>query len=250
VITPERPDAARRRGHHVLAEHDVGSREPVDEVVVDHRPRPRRGLLGRLEHGQQRPVPGVARRGETRRRAREPGDVHVVAAGVHHPVGLAGVVEPGLLVHRERVHVGAQEHRRALAVPEHADDAGLPHPRRDLEAGRLQARGGDTGRPLLLHRQLGVPVHVLVERLQVVEHRVDPVEDAAVEGAAVEGRPAPSVAHGLSFGVAEPARGTEPTPAGADLGGASIAPPRAQSWSGSTEAFGGTCCGSAASPSL
>src|SRR5207244_11071132 len=43
--------------------------------------------------------------------------VRVVAAGVHPAGDLAGEIEPGLLRHRQRVHVAAQEDRAAALRP-------------------------------------------------------------------------------------------------------------------------------------
>ena len=100
--------------------------------------------LGGLEDGQHGPVPGVAGVGEERGRAREPGDVHVVPAGVHDrdlvAVGVgrrrrAGIRQAGRLADRQRVHVGAQHHRGTVTVAQHADDAGAPHARGDVVPG-------------------------------------------------------------------------------------------------------------------
>ena len=78
-------DGTGRTDHDVLAEDHVGLGEAVEQPVVDHRLRAFRRLLRRLEDRHQRPVPRVARLREQRRRADEPGHVHVVAAGVHRP---------------------------------------------------------------------------------------------------------------------------------------------------------------------
>jgi hypothetical protein len=57
------------RGHDVLAEDDVGGREPFDEPVVDHALRAGRDLLRRLEQRDQGPRPR-ARQGSPPRRRR------------------------------------------------------------------------------------------------------------------------------------------------------------------------------------
>ena len=58
--------------------------------------------------------------------------MHVMAAGVHdvHFVALlvfrhhlARIGQAGFLLHRQRVHVGAHEHDRSVAIFHHADDA-------------------------------------------------------------------------------------------------------------------------------
>ena len=80
---------ARGADHDVLPEHDVGFGEAREQPVVDHRLGAGGDLLGRLEDGEERPPPGAAGTAEQRRRARQPGDVHVVTAGVHDRNGLA-----------------------------------------------------------------------------------------------------------------------------------------------------------------
>ena len=60
--------------------------------------------------------------------------MHVVSAGVHHAGHGARVVEPGLLLHREGVHVGTKHHDRAVAAGQHADDARAADRFGDLEA--------------------------------------------------------------------------------------------------------------------
>jgi hypothetical protein len=170
---------ARGQGHDVLAEHDVRHREPRVQAVIDHRLRALADLLRGLEDEQQRPVPGAfaGLRGQVRRGAEQAGDVHVVAAGVHHrdvrvfrPVG-ARVRQAGLLKHRQPVHVGAQQHRRPGPVRQHADHAGAAHPGRDLVAEFAQAFRDDPGRPVLGEREFRVGVQVAVERGQFAEVR-------------------------------------------------------------------------------
>ena len=63
---------------------------------------------------------------------------------------LAGVGQPGLLDDRQRVHVGANQHDRALAVLQDADDAELADVRRHLGAGLLQLVGDSLRRLDLL----------------------------------------------------------------------------------------------------
>ena len=117
-------------GHDVLAEDDRRLGEALEEAVVDHRLGALRGLLGRLEDRQHGAVPGVAGGGEQRGRAGQPGHVHVVSAGVHDRYfvavrigrsGGAGVGQAGRLPDRQRVHVGAQHDRRAVAVGQQPD---------------------------------------------------------------------------------------------------------------------------------
>ena len=99
--------------------------------------------------------------------------MHVVATGVHDAVHGAGVVESGLLVDRKRIHVGPQHHRRAIAVPQHAHDAGAPDAGGHLDAERTSGVPPPAPRCAPPAWKLGMPVEILVERLDVVEHAVD-----------------------------------------------------------------------------
>jgi hypothetical protein len=105
--------------------------------------------------------------------------VHVVAAGVHHRgvfaarVGrdhVAGVVEPSLLPHRQRVHVGAQQHHRAVAVAQHARDTGAADTGEHGEPSRVQPLCGDRRRPVLGERQLRVRMEILVQRDEITHY--------------------------------------------------------------------------------
>ena len=169
VARERRPRAQREhaRGQRgdVLAQHDVRAAEPVVEPVVDHRPGARAELLGGLEHREQRAGPGVPRRRQLRGGADQAADVHVVAAGVGDrdvvPVavdaaGRAGVLQAGVLQHRQGVHVGPEQGGGPGAVAQHADDAGAADALGGLEARRPQPLGGDPGGAGLLERQLRV----------------------------------------------------------------------------------------------
>ena len=96
----------------------------VEQALVEHEPGAVVALLAGLEHEQHPPGQLVAAVGEQPRRADEHGRVGVVAAGVHRAVDPRGEVEPGVLVHRQGVHVAAQEDRRSgLGAGEHGGDA-------------------------------------------------------------------------------------------------------------------------------
>jgi len=151
----------------VLAEHDVGAAEAVVEPVVDHGLGALPDLLGRLDDREHGPAPGRAVGGEGLRGAEQAGDMHVVPAAVHHrhlgafaidPDGLARVRQAGAFAQRQRVHVRPQQRRRAVPVPQHADDPGPPHPVGRGESGLPQPGRGDRGRPGLSERQLRMAV--------------------------------------------------------------------------------------------
>jgi hypothetical protein len=205
-MTPARQPSTPAGAHHdVLTEHDVGPGETLEEPVVDHRLGAGSDLLGRLEDGEQRPPPSPAVPAEQRCRARQPGDVHVVAAGVHHRDGLAvlvrrcgraGVGQPRQLLDRQSVHVRAQHDGGAVAIAQQPDDARLPDPRRHVVAGGTQPLRGDPRRAGLLHRELGVRVDIGVELLQLRKQRVEGGEQLAHGG---------RVCHGFLTPFREPA---------------------------------------------
>lgn len=157
----------------VLAQHDLGPGEPLEESVVDHPACADGEFLSRLEHHQQCAAPLVTRPREQHGGTGQAGGVHVVTAGVHHRYvaalvvhasHLAGVGKSGLLLHRQRVEVRAEHDHRPLAVaqyPDHAGDAdSLGHL---VEARLAQALRQKTGGACLLERELGISVQILVE---------------------------------------------------------------------------------------
>ena len=117
--------------HHVLSEHNLGFGKTVEKAIVNHRLSALRRLLGRLKHSHQRPAPCIPSSCEQGGRADQPGDVHVMTAGVHHghrlPVGsgsrdAARIGQPGRLLDRQRIHVRAQHdwlaRRHSAASPQ------------------------------------------------------------------------------------------------------------------------------------
>ena len=177
---------AGRSDHHMLAEDDVRFRKTLEQAVVDHRLRTRRGFFRGLEHHHQGAVPGIARVRHQGAGAREPGDVHVVAAGVHYRHGpafgivrrdLAGIRHPGGFLDRQRVHVGAQHHGRTIAVAQQPDDTGVADVFRHFKAGRAQPVRGEARGAGFLHRQLGVRVHILVQGLEAGNQRIEIPQD-------------------------------------------------------------------------
>jgi hypothetical protein len=150
----------------VLAEHHVGAGEAGVQPVGDHGRRPAAGLLGGLPDDDERARPCAAGRGRCVRGSREPGDVQIVAAGMHHAVDGGGVLETGGLLDRQRVHVSAQPHGRAVTMDEDPDHSGATDAFRHGVAGRTQPRGEFRCGAVLLEGELRVAVEVLVEVLQ------------------------------------------------------------------------------------
>ena len=103
------------------------------------------------------------------------GRVGVVAAGVHGAVDLGGEVEPGVLGHRQGVHVAPQQDRRAgPAAVEVGDDRRLALPvatvsGRPSSASSTRAWVSGRSRP-----ELGPAVQVPAQRDDVVEQRCRP----------------------------------------------------------------------------
>src|SRR6185369_11324633 len=115
----EFPD--RIAGPVVHAEYGF-HRELLEEAVLDHLARAAAAFFRRLEDEVDRAVE-VAVPGEMLGCREQHGYMPVVAAGVHLALVPAGVAEGVELLHRQRIHVGAQANRaRTGAVPHDADD--------------------------------------------------------------------------------------------------------------------------------
>ncbi len=171
---PER--AGRKVGHVMKREGEVRPAEPLEKSVFQHRRRAAAALLGRLADEDQRAPPFILHRREQGRRADERRDVDVVAAAMHDLDGLAPVVlagrdarvgQPGLLLQRQSVHVGAQEHRGSLAVLQHRDHAGLADSGRHLVAERAKLFGQLRRGAHFLIAELRIAMQVLVEHSQL-----------------------------------------------------------------------------------
>ena len=142
-----RDPAGRHVGRDVEGDGIVGLGKAGVEAVLDHRPGAGDRLLGGLGDEDQGARPVRPPRRHLPRRADQRGDVHVMAAGVHHrlldagAVGLPGarwIGDAGALLQRQAVHVGAQHHRRPGAVAQQGDDAVAADAGRHLVAERAQ----------------------------------------------------------------------------------------------------------------
>ncbi len=115
-------------------------------------------------------------------RAHQPGHVQVVAAGMRDrrcPAGGrvgpgpgAGIGQAGVLLHRQRVHVRAQQDGGSVAVAQEPDDARSAHALGNLEPEILQPARRDAGRAPLLHGEFGMGMEILVDPPQRRELRV------------------------------------------------------------------------------
>ena len=104
--------------------------------------------------------------------------MHVVPAGVRHRRGLAiracrsnhaGIRKTGRFLDGQRIHIRPQHYGWAVSVAQYTDNPRLADSCRDLEAAfpQMVRRNGCSAR--FLHRQFGMSVNVLVNRLQLRE---------------------------------------------------------------------------------
>jgi hypothetical protein len=141
-------------------------RKAIEEPVLDHRLRPGVALLARLED-QVRGAVEVARLGEIARGCEQHRRVAVVAAAVHAAVIGGAVRELVLLVHRQRIHVGAQADRLAavVAASDHdRHDARAPDTRVVLDAERGKLLADDVGSAVLFEAELRMHVEIAAHR--------------------------------------------------------------------------------------
>ena len=118
------------------------------------------------------------RLGEVARRAEQHRGVPVVAAGVHLARRASRVGKPGLLLDRQRVHVGAKPDAAMLPLPfEHADHPGPADAAMHRDAPGGELLGDDRGGALLLEADLRMGVEVVPPGDEVVGEAGDAVED-------------------------------------------------------------------------
>jgi len=132
--------------------HPVRGHDPaaggVEHPLLDHVGRAVVALLARLEHEHHVAGELAAVRAQQPRGPDEHRRVQVVPAGVHGAGDLAGVVEPGRLLHRQRIHVAAQQDGgrmggysafcAAVTAPQDSGDGRDRAPRRHLERQAVQ----------------------------------------------------------------------------------------------------------------
>ena len=122
-------NAALDRGGSAVVE-----RRQVEQALVEHEPGAVVALLAGLEHEQHSSGQLVPAAAEQAGGAGEHRGVRVVPAGVHAPVHVRGEVEAGVLRHRQRVHVAAQQDRRpGLRAGQQGGDARRGVVERDVE---------------------------------------------------------------------------------------------------------------------
>ena len=156
---------ARRTYHNVLTQYHIGLRKALEQTVVDHRLSAFSRFFRRLEDWHQRAAPSCPRFRQKLGSAREPSDMHVVAAHVRDGDGIAisvrrlraaGIGKARRFLDRQRVHVGAQHDGGAVAISEQTYDAGFADPVRYFIAGGTKSVGRQLRRARFLHRQFGM----------------------------------------------------------------------------------------------
>ncbi len=161
------------------------------QPVADHGGGARAALLRRLKD-HHRVAGKVAGLGEILRRAQQHRGVAVMAAGVHLARRLGGIVQPGLFLYRQRIHVGAQPDHldlaaiRRPAALDHADHAGAAETGHHFVAAERLEPLGDEGRcPVDVVQQFGMGMEVAAPRhdfrLQIGD-AIDDGHNSVLEG--------------------------------------------------------------------
>ena len=100
-------------------------RNRIDQAIIEHVAGAMPAFLTRLEHELHRSGEPVALGAKGVGRGDQHRDMRVVAAGVHRVLDLRGKFEAGVFVHRQRVHVAAQEDGAAVGgAAQGGDEAG------------------------------------------------------------------------------------------------------------------------------
>lgn len=159
-------DAAQRRAGPVVQGIDLVAGEAVEKPLGHHAGSAAKALFGGLE--DQDHFSGEAGPGQVLRGGEEHRGMAVMAAAVETAGDARGMGRAGGLVHRERVHVGAQADAAAGAgATDHADDSGPADAGMGLDPPGLQPVGDKGGGADFLKADLGMGVQVAAQRGQV-----------------------------------------------------------------------------------
>ena len=157
----------------VVHAEDLFAGELVEQPVLDHGLGAATAFLGRLEDEVHGAVEVTGRR-KILGGPQQHGGVTVVAARMHAALVRAAMVEGVELVHRQRIHVGAQaDGAWIVADPDGADDTGLADAGRHFQAPLLQLLGHDGAGPLFLEAQFGMGMNVAPDGGQLVSEGGD-----------------------------------------------------------------------------
>ncbi len=164
VFSPPETERSRlEHGFHVLSDE---RRDAVSvERTFPHHQRSPAGvqLLARLEKSEHRSAEEVAVTVEDFQRPEQDGRMHVMAAGVHHPLMDRSEFESGRLRNRKRIHIGPQHERIPLAAdarlrPLDTGEDTRPRHTAVFDTLVLERLGHDLRCSVLLERELRVLV--------------------------------------------------------------------------------------------
>ena len=174
-VAGDRRELADRYGEIVMGAEDHVARKPVEQALLDHDAAAARPFLRRLEDEVDGAVEILGLR-EIACGAKEHRRMPVMPASVHL-AGIDGLVgEVGLLLDRQRVHVGADADRaRAGAAAQGADDARMRDPARDLDAPGGELLSHDVAGAVLLEAELRMGVDIAPPFREVVAERGDAI---------------------------------------------------------------------------
>ncbi len=148
-------------------------REAREQALLDHHPGAAVGLLGGLEDEHHRALE-IAMRGKVFRRSQQHRGMPVVAAGVHAAFMPRTMREQVLLVHRQRVHVGAQgDCPVSLAAPQHSDHAGAGEAAMRFYTARREEIRDLAGGAMLVESQFRMRVQIVAQRHQLLACGLD-----------------------------------------------------------------------------
>src|SRR6516164_6827708 len=167
-------DIAVGKGPVMQGKAGIGLGKAREQAVGQHGFRTRTHFLGGLGDEHQRALPLMLQPDQRLRRSDPARHVDVVAAAMGDkgfaplPNGLvaACVGQAGLLLHRQRVKLGAHHDGRTVAIFVERNQPGLADLLCNLEADRAHLGGEFCGGLLLLEGDLGMGVDVLVERIE------------------------------------------------------------------------------------
>jgi amidase len=157
---------------------DVGPGD-VEQSLVEHVARAVMAFLTGLEHEDDLAGELAATLLQDARCADQHRRVRVVTAGVHRVVDGRRVVESGVLGHRQRVHVAAQDDRRTgTARVEDGGDAGERVAGRDVQSEPVDGLEHRLLRDGEVQAELGVAMDPSPQRDRIVELAASVIEQA------------------------------------------------------------------------
>jgi hypothetical protein len=168
-----------RIGHDMQCKCGVGQR--VDQTVVEHEARAVMAFLARLKHELHRTRQLIPFGAQQLRRADQHRDMGIVAASVHRASCLRFIIEAGVFLQRQRIHVPAQQHGAAVrGAFQRGDETSSRRP-----LAKFERQSGQRGLYLrqrlgILKAKFGLAVNIAAQRNEVGEERVGAIAPAGV----------------------------------------------------------------------